>query len=32
MFGLSYYGFTQLYAAVEHPPALKAIFPAMTGY
>lgn len=31
MFGLSYYGFTQLYAALEHPPSLKAIFPAMTG-
>ncbi|MGB8000947.1 MAG: CocE/NonD family hydrolase [Anaerobacillus sp.] len=31
MFGLSYYGFTQLYAAVEKPPSLKAIFPAMTG-
>ncbi|KHF41243.1 CocE/NonD family hydrolase [Halalkalibacter okhensis] len=31
MFGLSYYGFTQLYAAVEQPPSLKAIFPAMTG-
>jgi putative CocE/NonD family hydrolase len=31
MFGLSYYGFTQLYAALEKPPSLKAIFPAMTG-
>ncbi|MDQ0252862.1 putative CocE/NonD family hydrolase [Evansella vedderi] len=31
MFGLSYYGFTQLYAAIEQPPSLKAIFPAMTG-
>lgn len=31
MFGLSYYGFTQLYAALERPPSLKAIFPAMTG-
>ncbi|CDO02992.1 Cocaine esterase [Oceanobacillus picturae] len=31
MFGLSYYAFTQLYAMVEQPPALKAIFPAMTG-
>ena len=30
MFGLSYYGFTQLYAALERPPSLKAIFPAMT--
>ncbi len=31
MFGLSYYGFTQLYAASERPPSLKAIFPAMSG-
>ncbi|WP_347549118.1 CocE/NonD family hydrolase [Pseudalkalibacillus hwajinpoensis] len=31
MFGLSYYGFTQLYAAVLQPPSLKAIFPVMTG-
>ncbi|MGP4039699.1 CocE/NonD family hydrolase [Gracilibacillus sp. D59] len=31
MFGLSYYAFTQLYALVKQPPALKAIFPAMTG-
>ncbi|WP_226037880.1 CocE/NonD family hydrolase [Aquibacillus saliphilus] len=31
MFGLSYYAFTQLYAMVERPPSLKAIFPAMTG-
>ncbi|MBM7572911.1 CocE/NonD family hydrolase [Aquibacillus albus] len=31
MFGLSYYAFTQLYALLEQPPALKAIFPAMTG-
>ncbi|CQR46325.1 Cocaine esterase [Paraliobacillus sp. PM-2] len=31
MFGLSYYGFTQLYATLEQPTALKAIFPAMTG-
>ncbi|MGP4061239.1 CocE/NonD family hydrolase [Halobacillus sp. H74] len=31
MFGLSYYGFTQLYAAVEKPPSLKALFPVMTG-
>ncbi|WP_172368929.1 CocE/NonD family hydrolase [Sporosarcina jiandibaonis] len=30
MFGLSYYGFTQLYAALERPPSLKAIFPAQT--
>lgn len=31
MFGLSYYGMTQLYAALERPSALRAIFPAMTG-
>ncbi|KAB7706508.1 CocE/NonD family hydrolase [Bacillus aerolatus] len=30
MFGLSYYGFTQLLAAAENPPHLKAIFPAQT--
>ncbi|WP_077212184.1 CocE/NonD family hydrolase [Bacillus dakarensis] len=30
MFGLSYYGYTQLLAATEQPPHLKAIFPAMT--
>lgn len=30
MFGLSYYGFTQLLAASEQPAHLKAIFPAMT--
>lgn len=30
MFGLSYYGFTQLIAAAEQPPSLTAIFPAMT--
>jgi uncharacterized protein len=30
MFGLSYYGFTQLLAAAERPPHLKAIVPAMT--
>jgi putative CocE/NonD family hydrolase len=30
MFGLSYYGFTQLLAATERPPHLKAIVPAMT--
>ena len=30
MFGLSYYGFTQLLAATERPPHLKAIAPAMT--
>ncbi|MCM3763733.1 CocE/NonD family hydrolase [Neobacillus niacini] len=30
MFGLSYYGYTQLLAATEQPPHLKAIVPAMT--
>lgn len=30
MFGLSYYGFTQLLAAKEQPPHLHALFPAMT--
>lgn len=30
MFGLSYYGYTQLLAAIEKPPHLKAIFPAQT--
>ncbi|MBS4216659.1 CocE/NonD family hydrolase [Neobacillus rhizophilus] len=30
MFGLSYYGYTQLLAAAENPPHLKAIFPAQT--
>ncbi|MBA9025300.1 CocE/NonD family hydrolase [Peribacillus huizhouensis] len=32
MFGLSYYGFTQLLAATERPPHLHAIAPAMTLY
>ncbi|MGJ9457933.1 CocE/NonD family hydrolase [Oceanobacillus sp. CF4.6] len=32
MFGLSYYAFTQLFALLEQPPSLKALFPAMTGY
>ncbi|WP_411954886.1 CocE/NonD family hydrolase [Alkalibacillus sp. S2W] len=32
MFGLSYYGFTQLFAAMTNPPSLKAIFPAFTGH
>ncbi|MFC7392313.1 CocE/NonD family hydrolase [Scopulibacillus cellulosilyticus] len=32
MFGLSYYGFTQLSAASERPPHLYAIFPAMTSH
>ncbi|SDL88392.1 CocE/NonD family hydrolase [Sediminibacillus halophilus] len=31
MFGLSYYGFTQLFAAAESPPSLKAVFPAQAG-
>ena len=30
MFGLSYYGYTQLLAATEKAPHLKAIFPAQT--
>lgn len=30
MFGMSYYGYTQLLAAVQKPPHLVAIFPAMT--
>lgn len=30
MFGMSYYGYTQLMAAVKKPPHLAAIFPAMT--
>src|SRR5699024_10551831 len=30
MFGLSYYGFTQLLAAKEQPPHLRAIFHAQT--
>lgn len=32
MFGMSYYGFTQLYAALERPPSLVALAPAMTGH
>ena len=32
MYGFSYQGMTQLYAAQNAPPALKAIAPAMTGY
>ncbi len=32
MYGFSYQGMTQLYAAVGHSPALKAIAPAMVGY
>jgi putative CocE/NonD family hydrolase len=30
MYGISYFGFTQLAAAWENPPALKAIFPMQT--
>ncbi len=32
MYGFSYQGMTQLYAAVHQPPALKALCPAMLGY
>jgi uncharacterized protein len=32
MYGFSYQGMTQLYAAASKPPALKAICPAMIGY
>ncbi|MFB2936412.1 CocE/NonD family hydrolase [Aerosakkonemataceae cyanobacterium BLCC-F154] len=32
MYGFSYQGMTQLYAAVEKPPALKTICPATIGY
>ncbi|MDV2581822.1 CocE/NonD family hydrolase [Alkalibacillus haloalkaliphilus] len=32
LFGLSYYGFTQMFAAMSQPPSLKAIFPAFTGH
>ena len=32
MYGFSYQGMTQLYAAVHQPPALKAIAPAMVAY
>jgi uncharacterized protein len=31
MFGLSYYGFTQIFAALMNPPSLKAAAPAFTG-
>lgn len=31
MFGMSYYGYTQLLAAKEQPPHLRAIFPTMTS-
>lgn len=32
MYGFSYQGMTQLYAAAARPPALKTICPAMIGY
>lgn len=32
MYGFSYQGMTQLYAAANKPPALKAIAPAMVAY
>jgi uncharacterized protein len=32
MYGFSYQGMTQLYAASAHPPALKTICPSMVGY
>jgi putative CocE/NonD family hydrolase len=32
MYGFSYQGMTQLYAAATQPPALKTICPAMIGY
>ena len=32
MYGFSYQGMTQLYAAVKRPAALKALCPAMLGY
>jgi uncharacterized protein len=32
MYGFSYQGMTQLYAAAAAPPALKTICPAMVGY
>ncbi len=32
MYGFSYQGMTQLYAAATRPPALKALAPAMVGY
>ena len=32
MYGFSYQGMTQLYAAAAKPPALKAIAPSMVGY
>ncbi|WP_233743595.1 CocE/NonD family hydrolase [Leptodesmis sichuanensis] len=32
MYGFSYQGMTQLYAAIAQPPALKTLCPAMIGY
>jgi uncharacterized protein len=32
MYGFSYQGMTQLYAAAAHPPALKTICPSMIAY
>ena len=32
MYGFSYQGMTQLYAAAKQPPALKTLCPAMIGY
>ncbi|HEY9859091.1 MAG TPA: CocE/NonD family hydrolase, partial [Candidatus Obscuribacterales bacterium] len=32
MYGFSYQGMTQLYAAIARPPALKALCPSMIGY
>lgn len=32
MYGFSYQGMTQLYAAIAQPPALKTICPGMVGY
>ena len=32
MYGFSYQGMTQMYAAVEQPPALKVICPSMVAY
>ncbi|BAZ38936.1 peptidase S15 [Calothrix sp. NIES-4101] len=32
MYGFSYQGMTQIYAAIAKPPALKTICPAMIGY
>jgi hypothetical protein len=32
MYGFSYQGMTQLYAAAKHPEPLKTIIPAMAGY